>query len=159
VSDKQARLFRMEQLKKRVKIENPSGSLYSECIEALGPNTRIYSLEKSSGIVAMMESIVNFTQWARIDWESIDQKKSFKTPEELKDIESILLRDNYFIVWNEINLPVVETNLNNIINNFNDVIAVGFDTWIVNLDKGIIIESHHEGDLTVGWISPPPLPA
>lgn len=94
-----------------MKIENPLGSLYSECIEALGPNTRIYSLEKSSEIVAMMESIVNFTQWARIDWESIDQKKSLKTPEELKDIESILLRDNYFIVWNEFNLPVVETNL------------------------------------------------
>lgn len=46
MSDKQARLLRMEQLKKRVKIENPLGSLYSECIEALGPNTRIYSLKK-----------------------------------------------------------------------------------------------------------------
>lgn len=78
MSDKQARLFRMEQLKKRVKIENPLGSLYSECIEALGPNTRIYSLEKSSEIVAMMESIVNFTQWARIDWESIDQRNPLR---------------------------------------------------------------------------------
>ncbi|HBS44041.1 MAG TPA: hypothetical protein DEA91_05455 [Paenibacillus sp.] len=153
MNDKQARLFRIEQLKKRIKIEIPSGSLYSECIEALGPNTRVYSSEKSSEIVSLMEKMVNFTQWARIDWESIDQKRSLKKPEELKDIEPILLRDNYFVVWNEFSLPIVETNLDNIIKNFNDVIAVGFDTWIVNLDKGIIIESHHEGDLTMGWIT------
>lgn len=100
-----------------------------------------------------MEKMVNFTQWARIDWESIDQKRSLKKPEELKDMEPILLRDNYFVVWNEFSLPIVETNLDNIIKNFNDVIAVGFDTWIINLDKGIIIESHHEGDLTMGWIT------
>ncbi|MNO32105.1 hypothetical protein D3C76_220890 [compost metagenome] len=153
MNDKQTRLFRMEQLKKRIKIENPSGSLYSECIEALGSNTRIYSSEKSSEIITLMEKMVNFTQWARIDWESIDQKRSLNKPEELKDIEPILLRDNYFVVWNEFNLPIVETNLDNIIKNFNDVIAVAFDTWIVNLDKGIIIESHHEGDLKVGWIT------
>ncbi|WP_170880245.1 hypothetical protein [Paenibacillus odorifer] len=154
MNDKQARLCRLEQLKKRIKIEVPSESLYSECIEALGPNTRIYSSEKSSEIVSLMEKMVNFTQWARIDWESIDQKRSLKKPEELKDIEPILLRDNYFVVWNEFSLPIVETNLDNIIKNFNDVIAVGFDTWIVNLDQGIIIESHHEGDLTMGWITP-----
>ncbi|CAH1054633.1 hypothetical protein [Paenibacillus pseudetheri] len=153
MNDKQARLFRIEQLKKRIKIEIPSGSLYSECIEALGPNTRVYSSEKSSEIVSLMEKMVNFTLWARIDWESIDQKRSLKKPEELKDIEPILLRDNYFVVWNEFSLPIVETNLDNIIKNFNDVIAVGFDTWIVNLDKGIFIESHHEGDLTMGWIT------
>lgn len=47
-------------------------------------------------------------------------------------------------------MPVIETTIGDIIKNFEDIVAVAFDTWIVNFDDGIILEAFHEGEITIG---------
>ncbi|WP_282943015.1 hypothetical protein [Paenibacillus sp. RC67] len=48
------------------------------------------------------------------------------------------------------NLPVVESTLQKIIENIDDVEVVGFNTWIVNMEMNKIIEIHHEGEIMIG---------
>ncbi|WP_442950955.1 CDI toxin immunity protein [Paenibacillus sp. GSMTC-2017] len=38
--------------------------------------------------------------------------------------------DNYYVVWDSLNLPVIEASLTRIVKYYDDVIAVAFDTWI-----------------------------
>ncbi len=54
------------------------------------------------------------------------------------------------IIWDEMNLPVVESTLQKIIENIDDVEVVGFNTWIVNMEMNKIIEIHHEGEIMIG---------
>ncbi|RKP44067.1 hypothetical protein D7Z26_27025 [Cohnella endophytica] len=150
MDDREARLFRIEQLKQRITRDKSHGSLFDECIDALGSETRIYSLEASQNIVTTMVNTFNFTRWGRLDWNGFAYNGNLIRINELMKLEFINTNEDYQIIWDEYSLPVVESSLVKIIENFDDVIAVGFDTWIINFELGIIIENHHEGEITIG---------
>jgi hypothetical protein len=149
MKDKNVRRIRIEQLKKNIKKDIKYGELFSECIDVLDVDSRIYSHEKSQEIVKRMIDEYNFSKWGRVDWKLIPHKFSINNITELNTY-TIASNNNYFVIWNEYNLPVVETTIGDIIKNFDDIVAVGFDTWIVNFDEGIIIENYHEGEITIG---------
>ncbi|WP_165452851.1 DUF943 family protein [Paenibacillus thalictri] len=150
--DKNARRIRIEQLKKKIKTENPN-ALYQECVDALGGSTRICSQDQSIRIVASLVLSFPFTKWGRIDWESINRRFVIKKIEEVYQIEEFNNDEEYLIIWDEMNLPVIESLFSRIIRNYEDVTAVGFNTWIVNREMNRIIEVHHEGEINVGIIN------
>ncbi|GGD89882.1 CDI toxin immunity protein [Paenibacillus nasutitermitis] len=149
MKDRNARRFRIEQLKKNIKRITSYGELFNECIAVLDINSRVYSLEKSQEFAEKMVNEFRFTKWGRVDWNSISHKLFIKNALEL-NMYNLDLNQNYFIIWNEYNLPVIETTIGDVIKNFEDIVAVGFDTWVINFDEGIIIENYHEGELTIG---------
>lgn len=149
MEDRNDRKFRIEQLKKNIKKEKFYGELFEECIDSLGDNSRIYSREKSQELAKKMVDEFNFTKWGRVDWSLLQDKFIIDESSELVKYTTAL-DDNYFIIWNAYNIPVVEATIGDIIKNFEDIIAVGFDTWIVNFDKRIIIENYHVGEITIG---------
>ncbi|WP_308728038.1 hypothetical protein [Bacillus sp. MYb209] len=50
-----------------------------------------------------------------------------------------------YIIWDEASLPIIKTNLHQILQVIDDVTAVSFDTWIYSQDVGYVIEYYHEG--------------
>ncbi|NRF96010.1 hypothetical protein HQN89_34980 [Paenibacillus frigoriresistens] len=148
--DKQERKFRIEQLKRKIKKEVHTNTLFDECIDALGDNTRIYSLDESVRVVAMLVMSFPFTKWGRIDWESVERKITIHDIDEIIKLNEFENENELLIIWDEMNLPVVESTLQKILSNIDDVDAVGFDTWIVNMEMNKIIEIHHEGEITIG---------
>ncbi|NBD25408.1 CDI toxin immunity protein [Paenibacillus glycinis] len=148
--DKKARQFRMEQLKNKSKKENQFTALFEECIDVLGDEVRIYSLDESVRIVAHMVIAFPFTEWGRVDWKLVKSKTLIKKLDELSDVMQLDLNKGYYVVWDELNLPVIETKLARLIERQDDVTAVGFNVWFINFEIKTIIEVHHEGEINVG---------
>lgn len=66
MEDRNARGFRIEQLKKNIKRNTSYGELFNECIAVLNINSRVYSLEKSQELADKMVNEFNFTKWGRV---------------------------------------------------------------------------------------------
>jgi hypothetical protein len=114
MEDKNARRIRIEQLKKNIKKNVTYGDLFNQCIDLLDVNSRIYSHEKSQKLVNKMVDEFPFTKWGRVDWESVPNKLSIKRTMELS-VYQIELQQNYFIMWDQYNLPVIETTIGDIL--------------------------------------------
>jgi hypothetical protein len=153
MDNKEARKIRIEQLKKRIKPKVQFGSLFEECLTELGEGTRIYSKEESQRLINQVENNFKFTSWGRIDWSKISIKKKADRINEVIDFlgaNQRRLQNSFLVCWDNAAYPIIETNLFKIMDSWDDVVAVGFDTWIVDLEQGIIIENYHEGEITVG---------
>ncbi|MFF2480069.1 hypothetical protein [Paenibacillus sp. NPDC058071] len=148
MEDRNARRFRMEQLKRNIIRDISYGELFNECIAVLDPSARVYSQERSQEIADKLTSEFPFTNWGRVDWDSLPNIIKLKDAFDLKRYTTDS-NQNFYIIWDEYNLPVVETTLGDVINHFKEITAVGFDTWFVNFDESILIENHHEGEITV----------
>ncbi|GAE05165.1 hypothetical protein JCM10914_1254 [Paenibacillus sp. JCM 10914] len=94
-----------------------------------------------------------FTNWGRVDWKEIENKTLLKNLKELNEGFKLDLKREYYVIWDEMNLSVIEAKLEDIIDNEDDVVAVGFDTWIVNFEMKTIIEVHHEGEIHIGTLN------
>ncbi|MFC5472312.1 hypothetical protein ACFPPD_26870 [Cohnella suwonensis] len=97
-----------------------------------------------------MVNTFNFTNWSRLNWDEIIDKRIIIDIKDVTNLNYINTAEHFLVIWNEYNFPVIESSLSKIIESFDDVIAVGFDTWIVNFEIGIIIENYHEGEITIG---------
>ncbi|WP_217591943.1 hypothetical protein [Cohnella sp. GbtcB17] len=148
--DKQERKLKTEQLKRKVKKEAALHVLFEECMDALGDNTRIYSLDESVRVIARLVSSFPFTNWGSVDWTSVERKISLHDVEEIRKLDEFENDNELLIIWDEMNLPVVESTLERILNHFDDVEAVGFNTWIVNMEMNKLIEKSHDGRITFG---------
>ncbi|MGQ0437679.1 CDI toxin immunity protein, partial [Bacillus sp. B-TM1] len=60
--------------------------------------------------------------------------------------------DSYiiYIIWDEASLPIIKTNLHQILQVIDDVTAVSFDTWLYSPNLGYAIEFYHEGEVRIG---------
>lgn len=54
-----------------------------------------------------------------------------------------------YIIWDDLNIPVVKSTLINVLNNFDDMECVAPNIWLLSVDKMYLIEFHHDGDR--GW--------
>ena len=134
-------------------------TLFEECLEALGKDAKVLTEDDTTKIFAQLESCFPMVYiaesiWSRVDWSKISNKYTIdadinKTIEILKS-NNLNIDNNVFILWNEATLPVVETKLNKILENIDDVIAVGFDTWIYCPYSNYLIEFYHENEITLG---------
>lgn len=134
-------------------------TLFEECLEVLGKDANVLTEDDTTKIFTQFESCFPMVYiaesiWSRVDWSKISNKYTIdadirKTLEILKS-NNLDTNDNVLILWNEATLPVVETKLNNILENVDDVTAVGFDTWIYCPTSNYIIEFYHDGEIILG---------
>ncbi|GAA0741806.1 hypothetical protein GCM10008906_23480 [Clostridium oceanicum] len=57
---------------------------------------------------------------------------------------------NIHIIWDEANLPIIKSNLSNVIDVIDDTIAVSFDTWLFSSNGEFVIEFYHDGQTIIG---------
>ena len=94
--------------------------------------------------------MVPLTTWGKINW---DKFKNIKEVKELADLYLIEWKQKYYIIWGDIEKPIVKSELVNILNNLDYVLAVSFDTWILAEDESMVIEFYHESDVTIGMLA------
>lgn len=58
----------------------------------------------------------------------------------------------YYVIWPDAEIPIIKCNIDDILDNIDDVLAVSFDTWLISVDMKRLIEFYHEGDITLGNI-------
>ena len=88
--------------------------------------------------------------WMRIDWNRVEVFRRVKTASVLDSLRELGIPDEnsqVLILWDEASLPVVETNLENVLRHIADVTAVSVDTWIVDSQRRFVLEHYHED----GW--------
>lgn len=127
-------------------------TLLDECIEALSPDVQVLPLSQRIEYIRLMTSNFPMALNGRIDWKKVAHKKNYASHRELFAELLEWINADVLIVWDGAHLPVLMSNLTKILENVDDVTAVGFDTWIYNPQKKIVIEFYHEGDITLGWL-------
>ena len=55
-----------------------------------------------------------------------------------------------YILWNDMDLPGIQMDIEEAIKRFDQIEKLSFDAWIFNLDAHYIIESHHSYGITIG---------
>lgn len=130
---------------------NDNNILLKECIDALDTK-KVLSFSESKAVFDNFQSQIEFTLYGRVNWRKYESKISI---ENNIDILTYLDKnDSCYFLWNDMNLPVIESNINNLLNKIDDVLAVSFDTWIWIEAKNIIIEFFHDSSITLLEIAP-----
>ena len=110
---------RLEELKQNARIygqeqQQQNNVLLQECLATLSSYTIVSNAEIVNGILRLL-SLPN------IEMHSHDEYEIFE------DV------NQYYIVWDEATLPVIMTSGKNIRENWEDVMAVSFDTYFVDV--------------------------
>lgn len=53
-----------------------------------------------------------------------------------------------YIIWDEVNLSIIKTDLFSVIDVIYDVTAVSFDTWLLSIDIKEVVEFYNESEIT-----------
>jgi len=129
--------------------------LFEECMEALGKNARISDEKVSKKIAFEFDKNFPLTSWGRIDWDKINKIKKVDLLEEI--IPTIKEeRRNFsnliYVIGSDLTIPIFESKLDTILENFDDVEAVSPNTWLYCPSDGWVIEFYHDGDTTIGFV-------
>ncbi|MEM4996360.1 hypothetical protein C1N83_20695 [Priestia aryabhattai] len=144
--DRQKRLeFLLAKRKELEKRENKE-LLFSECVNALGKGVTIYSHEKSEERYCSFQKEVPFTFYGRIEWDKFNKYCAITY---LEDVKSLINDDDLEIYWSTDNFPVLKTKLENVLSVYDDVIAVGSDTFLY-VENKYVIEIYHDGEIRIG---------
>ena len=127
-------------------------TLYQECLDALGSNIFIFNLEHSTQKAEKIFKSFKLTSWGRVDWST---KQTLFQSNNFNDFLSELhkrnfLNDKCLLLWGDMSLPVLATDVASIVNNRDDVTAVSFDTYVFIENKSVLIEFWHDGMITIG---------
>lgn len=87
----------------------------------------------------------------RVDFSKFKFKTNINTIDSI--CELIKNSTEVYVMWDEVNLPCLKSELKDIIKFIDDITAVSFDTWVVSLDYNTIIEFYHEGEIKLGILS------
>jgi hypothetical protein len=141
-------------LKKKNKINAiqkawENNTLLQECIEFTG--AKILNYEEGNQILEEIQGKIPFTLDGRVDFTKFKSKNIINTISSIN--ESITISTEFYVMWDEVNLPCLKCELKDIIKFIDDVTAVSFDTWMVSSDYNTIIEFYHEGEITLGIVS------
>lgn len=131
--------------------------LFKECLEIL--NTQLLPETESDNLSRLFNQLFPITEWGKIDWDKISNKIDIGC-EPLNIIPALeqLLKNKSFdqsvyIEWSTGGLPIIESNLSDIINHFDDVTCVAFEKFIFNPNLGYIIEILPGDQMTVGIVN------
>ncbi|PGM71264.1 hypothetical protein CN957_31040 [Bacillus cereus] len=128
-------------------------TLLEECIEALGEEIEILETNQGKMIVKSFGNAFPITSWGRVYWSNIQNYGDLYNEDEIK----VYLQNCFgtysqtvYIIWDNARVPIIKTNLHQVLKVIDDVTAVSFDTWIYSPDMGYVIEYHHDGDIRIG---------
>ena len=132
--------------------------LFKECIDALQPNVVVLSIQETNKIFELFEVCIPIINGgSRIDWEKISKKKFIDNLSEILPSLRKLTQDPIdkavYVLWNNASLRVIKTDLESVLNHFDDVTCLGFETWLFNPYQGYIIEYYYLGEMNMGLIS------
>ena len=120
--------------------------LFDEALDAL-KEVRILADEESRKVMDQFVSSfpIRTSGSGGIDWNKVDKKVLLNCIEEIKNQINLTLTDSCFVIWNDAAYPIIETTVESIVNAFDDVTAVSFDTWIFISKNNNVIESTPSG--------------
>jgi hypothetical protein len=134
-----------------------NSELFIECIKALEGNVTILSLEESNKILDEFENKAPFHKHgARIDWSKVINKERIEFPDRIITTLNRLLEKqintSVYLFWNDAGLPVIKTDLKSIIESYDDIVSLGFETWMYNPQEGYVVENYYLGEIHIGII-------
>lgn len=143
-----------DELKKKNRITSIQKSwennvLLQECVESTGGELLNY-YEGNKRLEEIQEKIP-FGLDGRVDFSKFKSKYNIISISSLSEL--IKNSIEFYVMWDELNLPCLKSVLKDIIRCIDDVTAVSFDTLVVSLDYNIIIEFYHEGEIILGILS------
>lgn len=129
--------------------------LFEECIDILKPE--ILSHAESDQILLSFESIYPLSPWAKMEWSKVEKKVEIGYEENLilPLTEQLLghpVKNKVYLVWNDGTLPIIRTNLDLIVEFYDDVTCFGFEKFIFDLNERFIIEILPGGRITAGIV-------
>lgn len=133
---------------RELKLEN--NILYKECIASL-KECNVLSLEESKVLYDQFKNNFSITSSGCIKWKCVKENVVIECISEISHMVNVF--QEYYILWDQIDLPCVSCKLITIIENIEDVLAVSFNTWLLSKDKREVIEFHHEGKIIYGKTS------
>ena len=98
-------------------------------------------------LIERLSDSISFYSSGHINWNDSKCKKLKVTYLELSDY--IDISKDYFVIWDNYDLPVVKCKLQSIINNVDDMEAVAFSYLIISDDFKVIMESEKFGFLNM----------
>lgn len=134
-----------------------SRPLFKECLEAL--NTQLLPETESDNLSKLFNELFPITEWGKIDWDKLPNKIDIgcEPLNIIPALEQLLNNKSFdqsvYIEWSTGGLPIIESNLSNIINHFDDVTCVAFEKFIFNPNLGYIIEILPGDQMTVGIVN------
>lgn len=134
--------------------------LLKEALAALGDEAIVLNVAESNVVFDQFEKLVPlYRGGSRIDWDKVAKKKFIASYTDIiSDLHALMGRDcdeRIFILWNNADFPVIQSTLSAVVKHFDDVVAVFFETWLYNPDKGYVVEYYYLGDIAVGLFERP----
>lgn len=101
--------------------------LLQECLNALGSNKKVFSIEEEQEILKKFN--IKLTKLLKGN-----RKKEFQS---IQKLASQWTDESVYIIWDEEKLPIIETNFKSVLDYKDDITLVAFETWIftVKMDK------------------------
>ncbi|MEB3054480.1 hypothetical protein [Bacillus pseudomycoides] len=156
MNDRSSRRWQMQQKLRALKTKNRNNTnpLFNECLESLGDETLIFSQGKSQQIATNLIESFPITVSGKIDWEQIDNQLVVPNKERLISLiraHKLDFNEQIFILWDNYEIPVVGTNLDNVFQSLADVDAVSFYYWLLDKEYRFVIEIEDEEMIRVGF--------
>ena len=130
-------------------------NLLEECIEILGKNAKILDEKTAENILCEFDKNFPLTAWGRIDWNKIKKNKKVNLFEEIiPSIKEEKRRTSnlIYVIGSDPTIPIFESKLDTILENFYDVAALSPNTWLYCPKDGWVIEFYHDGETTIGFV-------
>ena len=143
-----------DELKKKNRIYTIKKSwgnnvLLQECLESTGGELLNY--HEGNKVLEEIQEKIPFGLDGRVDFSKLKSKYNII---EISSLSELIKNSiEFYVMWDQANLPCLKSKLKDIIRCIDDVTAVSFDTWVVSSDYNIIIEFNHEGEITLGILS------
>lgn len=133
--------------KKKIKEKKSIGELYGDLFEELvlelNEKVIILSEKESNEIRENIMLEIPFTNLGRIDWDKLNGQ----VIDELEEISKKDLDMSVFIVFDNVELPVLKVRFEDIVDRKESISCISFDKWIVAEDRSFFIEIYHEGEI------------
>lgn len=122
---------RLEELKKQNQMKAKEKDLlrnvlYQECVKAIKPSMIISDEDE-------IRKIVHAISQSDIEMHDHNEKAD------------LLDKEQYLIVWDDANLPILKSSGKTIKENWDDVTAVSFDTYFISTSFGTAVGIKHFG--------------
>lgn len=117
-------------------------ALFMEIVNKIS-EISIISDNESKLLIERLSSFFSFYSSGHINWNESKCKKKKVSYVELSDYVDI--SKDYYVIWDNYDLPAVKCKLQSIINNVDDVEAVAFGYLIISEDFKVIMESEKFG--------------
>lgn len=120
---------------------------FEEYISALS-SVRFISNNENQYILDEIIKLYPISDAGHIIWDDFFGEKLVSSYEFLERF--VNLSEDYYVIWDRADLPIIICRLKSIVDNFDDFKAISFSAFIVSLDFKTMIEVRGFGSLTLG---------